>query len=125
MLHGYCIDVFNAALELLPYTVPYKFIPFEDGRINPVFTDLLHKITTGVNFDAAFGAIAITTNWKKIVDFPQLYFDTGLVVVAPAQKLNFSTWAFLKPFTPMMWCVTGLFFLAIRVVVLDFGAQDK
>lgn len=46
---GYCIDVFTAALNLLPYPVPYKFIPFGDGKKNPINSDLLHKITIGVS----------------------------------------------------------------------------
>ncbi|CAL5385975.1 unnamed protein product [Camellia sinensis] len=27
---GYCIDVFKAVMEALPYSVPYEFIPFDD-----------------------------------------------------------------------------------------------
>jgi ionotropic glutamate receptor len=46
---GYCIDVFMAAKDALPYPVPHKFIPFGDGRKNPINQDLLHKITTGVS----------------------------------------------------------------------------
>jgi ionotropic glutamate receptor len=63
------------------------------------------------------GDITITTNRTKIVDFTQPYIESGLVVVAPVQKLNSSAWAFLRPFTPMMWFVTGLFFLVVGVVV--------
>jgi ionotropic glutamate receptor len=48
---GYCIDIFNAAKEQLPYAVPYKFIPFGDGHSNPVTADLLHMITTGVSMN--------------------------------------------------------------------------
>ena len=46
---GYCIDVFTAALNLLPYAVPYKLIPFGDGVKNPSSTDLVRMITTGVS----------------------------------------------------------------------------
>ncbi|KAB1201731.1 Glutamate receptor 3.3 [Morella rubra] len=116
IFHGYCIDVFNAAVELLPYALPYKFVPYGDGHSNPVKTDLLYMITTGA-FDAVVGDTTITTNRTKMVDFTQPYIESGLVVVAPVQKLNSSAWAFLRPFTPMMWCVTGLFFLAVGVVV--------
>ncbi|KAB1201751.1 Glutamate receptor 3.3 [Morella rubra] len=116
MFHGYCIEVFNAAVELLPYALLYKFIPYGDGHSNPLKTDLLYMISTGA-FDAVVGDITITTNRTKIVDFTQPYIESGLVVVAPIQKLNSSAWAFLRPFTPMMWGVTGLFFLAVGVVV--------
>lgn len=46
---GFCIDVFTAAVNLLPYAVPYQFIPFGDGRKNPSYTELVHSITTGVS----------------------------------------------------------------------------
>ncbi|KAL5557358.1 hypothetical protein UlMin_039594 [Ulmus minor] len=113
---GYCIDVFTAALEQLQYGVPYKFISFGDGHTNPPTTDLLRMITKGV-YDAVVGDITITTSRTKIVDFTQPYIESGLVVVAPVRKLNSSAWAFLRPFTPMMWSVTGFFFLIVGVVV--------
>ncbi|PON50034.1 Ionotropic glutamate receptor, metazoa [Parasponia andersonii] len=68
-------------------------------------------------FDAVVGDITITTSRTKIVDFTQPYIESGLVVVAPIRKLNSSAWAFLRPFTPMMWCVTGVFFLIVGAVV--------
>lgn len=46
---GFCIDVFVAAVNLLPYAVPYRFIPFGSGRENPSYTDLVKMITTGVS----------------------------------------------------------------------------
>ncbi|KAF7809580.1 glutamate receptor 3.6-like [Senna tora] len=116
MFGGYCVEVFTAALDLLPYPVPYKFIPFGDGKTNPLNSELLHMITTGA-FDAVVGDITITTNRTKIVDFTQPYIESGLVVVAPIRKLNSNAWAFLRPFTPMMWFVTGMFFFVVGAVV--------
>lgn len=49
MFTGYCIDVFSAALNLLPYAVPYKLQPFGDGRKNSSRTELVRLITTGVS----------------------------------------------------------------------------
>lgn len=51
------------------------------------------------------------------MDFTQPYMESGLVVVAPVQKAKLSPWAFLKPFTIQMWCVTGGFFLFVGAVV--------
>ncbi|XP_041018880.1 glutamate receptor 3.6-like [Juglans microcarpa x Juglans regia] len=113
---GYCIDVFTAAVNLLPYAVPYKLVPFGDGRNNPSDTELVHLVTTGV-YDAAIGDIAIITNRTRMVDFTQPYIESGLVVVAPVRKSNSSAWAFLRPFTPRMWCVTAIFFLIVGLVV--------
>jgi ionotropic glutamate receptor len=63
------------------------------------------------------GDITITTSRTKMVDFTQPYIESGLVVVAPIWKLNSSAWAFLRPFTPMMWYVTGISFIVVGVVV--------
>lgn len=126
MFKGYCIDVFTAALNLLPYAVPYKLIPFGDGINNPSDTELVHLITTGV-YDAAIGDIAIITNRTRIVDFTQPYVESGLVVVAKVRRLNSSAWAFLRPFTPMMWGVTAIFFLIVGAVVwiLEHRINDE
>ncbi|XP_059644990.1 glutamate receptor 3.6-like isoform X2 [Cornus florida] len=116
MFTGYCIDVFTAALNLLPYAVPYKLIPFGDGYNNPTCTELVRLIPIG-EFDAAVGDIAITTDRTRIADFTQPYVESGLVVVAPVRKLNSSTWAFMRPFSPMMWCVTAISFVIVGAVV--------
>ncbi|KAK6245702.1 hypothetical protein SCA6_008792 [Theobroma cacao] len=113
---GFCIDIFTAAVNLLPYAVPYKFISFGDGRNNPSYTELVNKITTG-DFDAVVGDIAIVTNRTKTVDFTQPYISSGLVIVSPFKKQNTGAWAFLRPFSPRMWIVTGSFFLVVGIVV--------
>jgi len=78
-------------------------------------------------FDAVVGDITISANRAKIVDFTQPYIESGLVVVAPIKKLKSSAWAFLRPFTPMMWFVTGMFFLVVGAVVwtLERGTNDE
>ncbi|KAK3221675.1 hypothetical protein Dsin_008700 [Dipteronia sinensis] len=113
---GFCIDVFTAALNLLPYAVPYKFFPFGDGRNNPSGTELVRLITAGV-YDAAIGDITIITNRTRMVDFTQPYVESGLVVVAPVWQLNSNEWAFLRPFSPLMWGVIAVFFLAVGAIV--------
>ncbi|EEF41779.1 glutamate receptor 3.2 [Ricinus communis] len=125
-VQGYCIDVFLAAIKLLPYAVPYKFIPFGDGHKNPSYSELVNRITVGV-FDGVIGDIAIVTNRTRVVDFTQPYIESGLVVVAPVKKLNSNEWAFLRPFTPWMWAVTAIFFLLVGAVVwiLEHRINDE
>lgn len=48
-VQGYCIDVFLAAINLLPYAVPHKFVLFGDGHKNPSYYDLVNMITSGVS----------------------------------------------------------------------------
>ncbi|XP_048336045.2 glutamate receptor 3.2 isoform X2 [Ziziphus jujuba] len=126
VVQGYCIDVFLAAIKLLPYAVPYKFILFGDGQQNPNYQDLANMVASG-EFDAAVGDITIVTNRTRIVDFTQPYIESGLVVVAPVRKLSSSAWAFLRPFTPIMWAVTSSFFLIVGVVVwiLEHRKNDE
>lgn len=49
LFKGFCIDVFTAAVNLLPYAVPYRFVPFGDGRENPSYTELVNLIAAGVS----------------------------------------------------------------------------
>ncbi|XP_050230421.1 glutamate receptor 3.6-like [Mercurialis annua] len=116
MFSGYCIDVFTAAINLLPYAVPYKLMAYGDGIRNPSDTELVNMITAGV-YDAAVGDIAITTYRTRMIDFTQPYIASGLVVVAPIKKMNSDGWAFLRPFTRQMWGVTCSFFIIVGIVV--------
>lgn len=52
-----------------------------------------------------------------MVDFTQPYIESGLVVVAPVKQQNSNAWAFLRPFTPRMWIITGVFFLVVGTVI--------
>ncbi|XP_038994184.1 glutamate receptor 3.4-like [Hibiscus syriacus] len=113
---GYCIDVFEAAINLLPYAVPRTYMLFGDGTKNPSYNDLVYQVSQN-KYDAAVGDITIVTNRTKIVDFTQPYMESGLVVVAPVKEVKSSQWTFLKPFTKEMWFVTVAFFLFVGVVV--------
>ncbi|KNA07612.1 hypothetical protein SOVF_170050 [Spinacia oleracea] len=115
-VQGYCIDIFEAAVKLLPYPVPHKYVLIGDGIRNPDFNNLVHDVAIN-KYDAAVGDITIVTNRTRIVDFTQPYMESGLVVVAPVRKVKSSAWAFLKPFTLQMWIVTGSFFLLVGFAV--------
>ncbi|KAH9608095.1 hypothetical protein KSS87_011034 [Heliosperma pusillum] len=127
-VQGFCIDVFEAAVNLLPYAVPHSYVLYGDGVRNPKYDNLVYEVSQNVSaislvsiysqkFDAAVGDITITTNRTRIVDFTQPYSESGLVVVAPVRKVQSSAWAFLKPFTFQMWCATGAFFILVGAVV--------
>ncbi|KAL8240029.1 hypothetical protein R6Q59_013384 [Mikania micrantha] len=126
MSKGFCIDVFIAAVNLLPYAVPYQFVPYGNGKENPSYTDLVGLIAAGV-YDGAVGDIAIVTNRTRMVDFTQPYAASGLVVVAPFKKMNTGAWAFLRPFSPTLWAVTAAFFLVVGTVVwiLEHRINDE
>ncbi|XP_027170279.1 glutamate receptor 3.4-like isoform X1 [Coffea eugenioides] len=113
---GYCIDVFEAAINLLAYPVPHTYILYGDGNRNPEFNNIVFDVSQN-KYDATVGDITITTNRTRIVDFTQPYMESGLVVVAPVREVKSSPWSFLKPFTWQMWCVTAAFFLFVGAVV--------
>ncbi|XP_068667915.1 glutamate receptor 3.5-like isoform X2 [Aristolochia californica] len=113
---GFCIDVFDAAVRLLPYAVPHQFILFGNGIDNPKYDDLVNMVAEN-KFDAVVGDITIVTNRTRIVDFTQPYIESGLVVVAPVKQTHSGAWTFLMPFTIEMWLVTGASFLFVGAVV--------
>ena len=49
VVQGYCIDIFLAAIKLLPYPVQYRFILFGDGHKNPSYYDLANMIASDVS----------------------------------------------------------------------------
>ncbi|XXG82861.1 hypothetical protein AAC387_Pa10g0746 [Persea americana] len=113
---GFCIDVFNAAVALLPYPVPHQFILYGNGLENPSYNEIVEKVTQNV-FDAAIGDITITTNRTRNVDFTQPYIESGLIIVAPVKQIKSNAWTFLKPFSLEMWFVTASFFLFVGFVI--------
>jgi len=46
---GYCIDVFEAAIELLPYPVLHNYVLYGDGLRNPSFDDLVYDVAQSVS----------------------------------------------------------------------------
>lgn len=46
---GYCVDVFNEAQKLIPYYVPYRFVPFGDGHFNPNYDELVKMVANNVS----------------------------------------------------------------------------
>uniref|UniRef100_A0A0E0LG37 Glutamate receptor n=1 Tax=Oryza punctata TaxID=4537 RepID=A0A0E0LG37_ORYPU len=113
---GYCIDVFKAAVALVPYPVPVSYEVVGDGVKNPSYGELVQRVADG-ELDAAVGDISIVTNRTRVVDFTQPYVESGLVIVTAVRETASSAWAFLKPFTGEMWAVTGGFFLFVGAVV--------
>ncbi|XP_078167545.1 glutamate receptor 3.5-like isoform X3 [Carex rostrata] len=113
---GFCIDVFNAAIKLLPYPVPCSYILIGNGTVNPNIDDAINMIAQN-ELDAVVGDIAIVKNRTKIVDFTQPYAEAGLVIVALVKHGSSCAWAFLKPFALPMWCVIGVFSLFVGFVV--------
>ena len=48
-VQGFCIDVFEAALKLLPYPVPHNYVLYGDGIRNPEFNNLVYDVADNVS----------------------------------------------------------------------------
>ena len=46
--HGFCIEVFEAALKYLPYAVPYRYEMIGDGTHMPIYADMVLKLARQV-----------------------------------------------------------------------------
>ncbi|THG20860.1 hypothetical protein TEA_011080 [Camellia sinensis var. sinensis] len=112
---GYCIDVFEDAVKLLPYAVPHTYMLYGNGLRNPSYNNLVNDVAEN-KYDAAVGDIIIITNKTRIVDFTQPYMESGLVMAVPVKEKKSSASAFLRPFTVEMWCLTGTIFLFVGAV---------
>ncbi|KAG6502757.1 hypothetical protein ZIOFF_035044 [Zingiber officinale] len=107
---GYCIDVFKAAVSLLPFPIPYTFVLFGNGTKNPSYNDMVEQVYENVSV----GDISIVTNRTRFVDFTQPFIESGLVIVAPVKRKSSNAWAFSEPFTMKMWFSFSIMFFAHR-----------
>ncbi|KAL6196321.1 hypothetical protein ACLB2K_031936 [Fragaria x ananassa] len=116
---GFSIEVFKAVLEILPYALPYEFIPFANanGSSAGTYNDLVYQVHEG-KFDAVVGDATIRANRSLYVGFTMPYTESGVVMVVPIQdKRTKSAWVFLKPLTWDLWMTTLCFFIFIGFVI--------
>ncbi|CAB4265944.1 unnamed protein product [Prunus armeniaca] len=116
---GFSIDVFNAAVEVLPYALPFEFIPFEnpDGTSAGTYNDLVYQVYLE-KYDAVVGDTTIRANRSLYVDFTMPYTESGVVMVVPIRDTRRKcAWVFLKPLTWDLWLTTFCFFIFIGFVV--------
>ncbi|KAL6331906.1 hypothetical protein AAG906_020254 [Vitis piasezkii] len=116
---GFCIDVFKAAVENLPYALTYEFIPFADSKGSPAgtYNELVFQVYLQV-FDAVVGDVTITANRSLYVDFTLPYTELGVGMVVPIEigKAK-NMWIFLEPLTVDLWLVSGAFFILTGCIV--------
>ncbi|MQL98536.1 hypothetical protein Taro_031254 [Colocasia esculenta] len=112
IVSGYVIEVFEAAVNELPYAIPFEYVPFSgnyDSLINELY---LQK------FDAVVGDVTITWNRSHYVDFTLPFTPRGVAMVVPARYLGGkSGWIFLEPLVLELWLAAGGFFLFTAFVI--------
>ncbi|GMP90137.1 LOW QUALITY PROTEIN: hypothetical protein CsSME_00041401 [Camellia sinensis var. sinensis] len=114
---GFCVDVFNAAIEALQYELPHEFFPFEDanGQMAGTYNDLVDQVYRQ-NYDAVVGDVTITANRSLYVDFTLTYTDIGVGRVARVDMKK-NMWIFLKPLDSDLWLTSAGFFILTGFVV--------
>ncbi|XP_078150597.1 glutamate receptor 2.7-like [Carex rostrata] len=109
---GYCIKVFEAAINLLPYNVSYTFQEFNGTYDEIVYQVYLKK------YDAVVGDITILANRSMYADFTLPYTESGVRMLALIKDVNKkSPWTFLAPWTPTLWLTTGAFVFLTGITV--------
>lgn len=66
---GYCIDVFEAAVQLLPYPVPHRYVLYGDGKRNPSYDNLVNDVAQNVSIYCLLLLIKFLPNRKTDVSF--------------------------------------------------------
>ncbi|CAM8896141.1 unnamed protein product [Rhodiola kirilowii] len=125
---GYCIDVFDAVMRAMPYSVLYEYIPFAlpNGSSTRSYNDLTYQVALG-NFDAVVGDVTIVANRTLYIDYTLPYTESGASLLVPLKDpIKRSSWIFLKPLTGTLWAATSSVFLFIAYVVwiLEREAND-
>ncbi|XP_057959651.1 glutamate receptor 2.2-like [Malania oleifera] len=116
---GYCIDVFNAVMDSLPYSVRYDFIPYAkpDGQPAGSYNDLIYQVYIQ-KFDAVVGDTTIIASRTKYVDFTLPYTESGVTMIVPIiDNRSKNAWVFLKPLTLELWMTSFFFFIFIGSVI--------
>ncbi|KAM1079449.1 hypothetical protein ACFX2B_014006 [Malus domestica] len=120
MITGFCIDVFKATIEELPYAVSYDFYPFAkpNGEAAGSYNDLIFQLFLG-NYDAGVGDMTNRANRSLYVDFTLPYTESGVSMVVPIKhsKSRQGALVFLKPFTWDLWVITCCCFILIGFVI--------
>ncbi|KAG2643569.1 hypothetical protein PVAP13_2KG344100 [Panicum virgatum] len=126
---GLSVDVFEEAVKILPYTVPYEYVLFgsPEDTSSGSYDDFVYQVYLKV-YDIVIGDITIRYNRTFYADFTVPYTESGIAMVVPVKDpVNKNTWIFLKPLTPGMWLGSIVFFIYTGVVVLslEFLGNNK
>ncbi|KAI3450137.1 hypothetical protein Pfo_006802 [Paulownia fortunei] len=109
---GFCIDVFQAAVDRLPYMISMEYIPFYNHYGS--YSDLVYQVYLQ-NYDAAVGDITILPNRSAYVDFTLPYTELGVGVVVKLDDKD--PWFFLKPLNTDLWMTSACFFFLTGFIV--------
>uniref|UniRef100_A0A0D9VLZ1 Glutamate receptor n=1 Tax=Leersia perrieri TaxID=77586 RepID=A0A0D9VLZ1_9ORYZ len=114
-ISGYCIDVFNEVMKILPYPVSYDYIPYPESPES--YEKLVNQVPLKAA-DVAVGDVTITAKRMEEVDFTMPFTESGWsMVVAVQRETSTSMWIFLQPLTTSLWLASLAFFCFTGFVV--------
>ncbi|KAL8149513.1 hypothetical protein AgCh_006502 [Apium graveolens] len=116
---GFCIDVFQAALDSLPFKLEPEYLPLKHDT-NGTYKDLVDKLTGTKTriYDALVGDITIRADREGEVDFSLPYLESGVVMVVRVEPDRLKNmWIFLKPLSWDLWLTIVLAAIFIGLVL--------
>ncbi|KAK3028291.1 LOW QUALITY PROTEIN: hypothetical protein RJ639_037468 [Escallonia herrerae] len=100
---GFSIDVFEAAVKLLPYHLPYVLVPHY-GSYDEMVAEVYNK-----NLDAAVGDTEIMAERYEYAEFSQPYIESGLIMVITLKPdTTKDRFMFMKAFKMDMWVLMAM-----------------
>ncbi|CAH1432653.1 unnamed protein product [Lactuca virosa] len=120
---GFCIDLFEEALKLLPFEVVPEYFPFmnSSGQSSGTYDELLSQLQSKT-VDAVIGDTTIVYNRTTFVDFTLPYSEPGIVMLVPIKddKLR-GIWVFIRPLKWDLWCTIAgaCLFVGLAIHVLE------
>ncbi|XP_059637124.1 glutamate receptor 2.8-like [Cornus florida] len=113
---GFSIDVFRAALELLPFKVNEpQFSTFDTEDYDEFLKDVP---ANPAQYDAIVGDVTIKGYQASWVDFTMSYLDSSIYILVPTkQGTRKNMWIFLKPLSPNLWLGIIMAFIFVGVLI--------
>ncbi|XP_078152782.1 glutamate receptor 2.2-like [Carex rostrata] len=99
-VHGFCIDVFTAAINRSNSHILFEFVPFKIGD-NFTYDSLVEQVYLK-NIDIAVGDLTTTSFRSEKVSFTKSFVTSGFAMIIPMKHDNVSM-MLTKPFTPLLW----------------------
>ncbi|CAD6219175.1 unnamed protein product [Miscanthus lutarioriparius] len=121
------VDVFEEAVKILPYAVPFEYVLFgsPEDTSSRSYDDFVYQVHLKI-YDIVIGDITIRYNRTFYADFTVPYTESGIAMVVPVRdSINKNTWIFLKPLTPGMWFGSIAFFIYTGGVIIGVSRQQS
>ncbi|RDX77751.1 Glutamate receptor 2.5, partial [Mucuna pruriens] len=121
---GFCMEVFNAVVNHLPFNVSLDVQPYpieSNDNISRTYDQLLQQIPAR-KYDVVVGDVTILANRSNFVDFTLPYTASGVQMLVPVQHGRQQTvWIFVKPFSWDLWLSIVMIstFIGVAILIME------